>query len=80
MCYGDLFEVFSLLYASRRIRSLKQLGHKGKGIVSHEPSSNLIFITSSSLKTAPHFSHFLLEIKSLAFFVVDLFLFTAYPP
>jgi hypothetical protein len=43
----------------------KQSGHTGSGTTCHDPSSNFIFITSLSVKPAPHFAHFLLCIRSL---------------
>ena len=42
----------------------KQSGHTWIGIVSDEPSSNSIFITSSSVKVALHFMHLLFFINS----------------
>jgi hypothetical protein len=54
-------EFYRLVSACSRICFVKQAGHTGRGIVSHEPSSFLIFITSSSVRMAPHFPHFLLS-------------------
>jgi len=43
---------------------MKQSGHTGSGIVAYEPSSNSIFITSSSDNAAPHFTHLLFFVRS----------------